>query len=230
MTVTRNYWITGAGAGLGLALAQRLLEQGQRVAVSGSDSAALAALCQAHASQVLRLPGQLHDPLQAEAAGEQLRSRWGALDCLIINAGTCDYLAPGGDPRELFAQLIDSNHDATRHALHAALPALAAGQQPQVMAILSSYTAQQRFHPTQPATAQNSLAHWLREQRPRLLAKDVVLTLVAPQPMNSPPPLVVPEPWTAQSASQELLARLQTPQAELVLQVLEPNRLWPLPG
>ena len=99
------------------------------------------------------------------------------------------------------------------------------------MAILSRYSALQLFEPNQPLTGGNSLPTWLNEQRATLQTLGIDLTVVAPQLLKSPvtSAQAVPEPWSAQSAAQELLSRLEQRQPQLVLEVLKPSELWPLP-
>lgn len=160
-------------------------------------------------------------------AGRQLMAAWGALDGLIINAGSADYLTGDAASSAWFEQLAASNQVATRHCLAVAQPLLARGQRPHVMGILSRYSALQLGHPTQPARGHNSLAHWLREQRPILSQLGIGLTVVAPQALDGASPLATPEDWTPETASAELLARLEHPEDELVLEVLDPAKLWP---
>ncbi|MFK3770929.1 SDR family NAD(P)-dependent oxidoreductase [Pseudomonas sp. NPDC089406] len=229
MSISRRFWVTGAADGLGLALVNRALIHGHRVAASGRDSQALDSLGEQAGGQLQRLPGQLHDSGQADAAGLGLQQTWGALDSLVINAGACDYLQAGLKAGQVFEAIATSNFKATELCLRAALPLLAKGEQPQVMAVLSRYTAQQLYHPTQPVSASNSLVQWLRDQRATLKALGIDLTLVAPQPLNSPLPLAIAEDWTPERTAQELIERLALRQPELVLEVLRPDRLWPLP-
>lgn len=226
MSSTRSFWVTGATNGLGRALVERLLDQGQRVAASSRDSEQNQTLDE----QVLCLPGQLQEVSQADTAGQQLQARWGALDTLIINAGTCDYLADDVADSDLFDMIVVSNLRATEHSLAAALPLLAQGDRPQVMVILSRYSASQLFEPNQPPSGLNSLPRWLRDQRTTLQALGVDLTVVAPQSLRTPVTLAqaIPEDWTAQTAASELLARLEQRQPELVLEALSLNSLWPL--
>ncbi|QXH46184.1 SDR family NAD(P)-dependent oxidoreductase [Pseudomonas xanthosomatis] len=228
MSISRRFWITGATEALGLALVNHALEQGHRVAISSKDNQLPEPLGEAQHS-VLRLPGQLHESGQDASANQRLEQNWGALDTLLINAGVCDYLPAGLAQDQLFEAIASSNLRATELCLKAALPLLAKGERPQVMAVLSRYSAQQLYHPTQPASASNSLVQWLRDQRASLKALGIHLTLVAPQPLNSPLPLATPEDWTPERTAQELIARLEERQPELVLEVLRPDRLWPLP-
>lgn len=223
--MTRRFWITGASHGFGLALVEQLLASGQQVAASGRDSQELDNLSQRYSGHLMHLGDDL------AGAAQRLSSRWSALDCLIINAGTCDYLPVDVTDAQLFEQIVSSNLRATEQCLVGALPLLAKGDKPQVMAVLSRYSALQLLEPNQPASGSNSLPQWLRLQRPTLKALGIDLTVVAPQSLKTPvtSAQVIPEFWTAQSAAQELLARLDQRQPELVLEVLKPDELWPLP-
>ncbi|PYC24964.1 SDR family NAD(P)-dependent oxidoreductase [Pseudomonas mosselii] len=223
--MTRRFWVTGASHGVGLALVGQLLASGHQVAASGRDSQELDSLGQQHGARLLRLPAPLSQ------ANQRLLAKWGALDSLIINAGTCDYLPDALGDGEVFEQIISSNLLATQECLAGALPLLAKGEKPQVMAILSRYSALQLFEPNQPLSGGNSLPKWLSEQRNALHALGIDLTVVAPQSLKNPVSSVqaIPQPWTAQSAAHELLARLDQRQPDLVLEVLDPSELWPLP-
>lgn len=229
--MSRSFWVTGAGQGLGLALVERLLEQGHRVAVSGRDSQELDALGAQYGAQLLRLPGLLSQASQADAASQQLQAHWQSLDGMIINAGTCDYLPDQPADTDLFEMIVSSNLQATEHGLACALPLLAKGSKPQVMVVFSRYSALQLFEPNQPLSARNSPLHWVREQRQALHELGIALTIVAPPTLKAPVTQVqpLPEAWTAQATAQALVARLEQPEAELVLEALDMNSLWPLP-
>ncbi|MEG0243627.1 MAG: SDR family NAD(P)-dependent oxidoreductase [Pseudomonas sp.] len=230
MIKARSFWVTGASNGLGLALVQQLLEHGYRVAASGRECEALDALGEQFAPHLLRLPGQLQVLDQVDAASQLLLNTWGSLDCLIINAGTGDYLADDIPDHELFEAIASSNLLASEHCLASALPLLAKGDALQVMAILNRYSASQLFAPTQVASGFNSTAQWLREQRLVLDNLQIALTVVGPQSLKAPVTAAqaIPEAWTAQSAAEELLRRLPQREPELVLETLDLNSLWPL--
>lgn len=231
MSIARTFWVTGATQGLGLALVERLLEQGHRVAASVNSLQALQALQERYGVNLLCLAGQLQEIDQASNAIEAFKQRWSTLDGLIINAGTCDYLPAEVNDTDLFETVVSSNLRATDNSLACALPLLAQGDKPQVMAILSRYSALQLHEPNQPLNGTNSPLHWLREQRHALQALGIDLTIVAPQSLKSPVTLAqaIPEQWTAQTTALELVARLDQRQPELVLEALSLNSLWPLP-
>lgn len=231
MNNSRSFWVTGASNGLGLALVQRLLDDGHRVAASGRQSAELDTLGAIHGSRLLRLPGQLQVPEQAEQACQAIRSNWGALDGLIINAGSCDYLPDGLPDGDVLEAVITTNLQASEHSLTSAVPLLAKGDTPQVMAILNRYSALQLYAPTQVPAGWNNLAQWMREQRKALAELGIGLTVVAPQSLKTAvtSAQAMPEAWTPQTAAQELLRRLPQRDPELVLEVLSLSDLWPLP-
>lgn len=212
-------------------MAEDLLGSGHRVAVSGLDTRRLQALKAEYDDTLLRLPAGLHHLDQAQLAGQQLQARWGAVDTLIVDAGTCEYLPTDVPTNEMFDQILTTNWQACEHALAVALPLLARGEQPRIMAVFSRYSALQRYSPAQSPAGHNSLPHWLREQRKAFADLGVQLTIVAPPSTKAPltTAQALPELWTADSAAKELLDRLQTRQAELVLEVLDPTLLWPLP-
>ncbi|MFY9960096.1 SDR family NAD(P)-dependent oxidoreductase [Pseudomonas sp.] len=229
--MARRVWISGASSGLGLELVEQLLEQGAQVAASGPSAEALQALARQFASRLLLLDSNLTEPFAAQQAAKHIADRWGALDCLIINAGTCDYLVPDTPAAAMFEGIVRSNLSASRHCLENALALLQHGRSPQVVGILSRYSSLQLGDPRQPATSDNSVMQLLNAQRTALAAKSIGLTIVAPKSLNysQTPVQVTPQGWTAQSAATAILERLPDRSANLVLEALQLNSLWPLP-
>jgi NADP-dependent 3-hydroxy acid dehydrogenase YdfG len=227
---SRSFWVTGASDGLGLALVERLLEQGHRVAASSKGSEKLDALAAQYGSKLLCLPWQLHEEGKAASAAQQICHAWRSLDVLIINAGTSDYLADDVADSDVFEAIVNDNQLAGEHCLASVQPLLAKGHQPQVMAIFNRYSALQLYSPTQVSAGWNNVPQWLREQRQALKDQGIDLTVVAPQSLKNPVTSVqaVPDAWTPESAADELLSRLALREPELVLEVLDINSLWPL--
>lgn len=229
--IANRVWITGTSNGLGLALVEQLLEQGSRVAASGRTCELLQDLSLQYPESLLLLDGNLSEPDEAQEAARQISDHWGALDCMIINAGTCDYLAIDTPAPAIFEGIVSSNLSATRHCLESARPLLQGNNSPQVVSILSRYSALQLHDPSQPATVDNSLVQLLNSQRAALAAQAIDLTIIAPLDLNftqvTEP--VVPEQWTAHTAAEVILNRLPDRPANLVLEALHLNDLWPLP-
>ncbi|MNJ30617.1 Cis-2,3-dihydrobiphenyl-2,3-diol dehydrogenase [compost metagenome] len=229
--IANRVWITGTSSGLGLALVEQLLEQGSRVAASGRTCELLQDLSLQYPESLLLLDGNLSEPDEAQEAARQISDHWGALDCLIINAGTCDYLAIDTPAPAIFEGIVSSNLSATRHCLESARPLLQDNNSPQVVSILSRYSALQLHDPSQPATVDNSLVQLLNSQRAALAAQAIDLTIIAPLDLNFTlvTEQVAPEQWTAHTAAEVILDRLPDRPANLVLEALHLNDLWPLP-
>ncbi|MEZ4219445.1 MAG: SDR family NAD(P)-dependent oxidoreductase [Polyangiaceae bacterium] len=84
--------VTGASAGIGAAVARRLLELGMRVAVCARRKDRLEAL-RADGGELLALACDLRDEAQILAMFRTLRETWGGVDVLVNNAGL-GHLAP----------------------------------------------------------------------------------------------------------------------------------------
>jgi NAD(P)-dependent dehydrogenase (short-subunit alcohol dehydrogenase family) len=80
--------ITGAAAGIGQAYAQRLAEDGVRVAIADiADGEETAKLVRAAGSEALAVRCDVASPEDVARLGAAVRSRFGAADILVNNAG-----------------------------------------------------------------------------------------------------------------------------------------------
>src|ERR1700760_1599289 len=82
--------VTGGTDGLGAALADRLVDEGARVAVCGRDSRRLAATEQrlpAAGGDALAVQADVTSPADLERFVDAAVTRWGRLDGLVNNAG-----------------------------------------------------------------------------------------------------------------------------------------------
>jgi len=83
-------WVTGAGRGIGRAVALALAAQGMRLVLSARTAAQLeqvAAEIESAGGQALPIPADVTKPEEVAALVHQVRKTWGAIDILINNAG-----------------------------------------------------------------------------------------------------------------------------------------------
>lgn len=104
--------VTGAGSGLGLAMAEAFAEHGAQVAVLDKDPAAAerGATRAAEAGEpVLALTADVAEPGAAEASVQAVTEAWGGLDILVNNAGA-GWLGPAEEtPIERFRLTYEIN-------------------------------------------------------------------------------------------------------------------------
>jgi NAD(P)-dependent dehydrogenase (short-subunit alcohol dehydrogenase family) len=112
-TPLRTAIVTGAGSGIGRAVAIGLLEQGYAVVLAGRHADHLqqtVANAGGHAARALAVPTDVTDPFSVQALFEQTRDRFGRLDLLFNNAGTSTPNIPLEDLTvEQWRSVIDVN-------------------------------------------------------------------------------------------------------------------------
>lgn len=85
--MTKVWLITGSSRGLGRALADAVLEAGDKLIATARDPGQLADLIEAYGPRVLALPLDVTDEAAAEAAVRTAVETFGRLDVLVNNAG-----------------------------------------------------------------------------------------------------------------------------------------------
>lgn len=85
--------VTGAGSGIGRAVARLMLDDGYRVALAGRREAQLLETADGH-PEALAVPCDVTAPDDVARLFEQVRQRWGRVDVLFNNAGI---FGPSGD-------------------------------------------------------------------------------------------------------------------------------------
>ncbi len=90
MTPLKVAVVTGAGSGIGKAVALALLEEGYSVALAGRRGELLEGTAResgAPAAQTLTVPTDVTDPTAVQALFDKVRETFGRLDVLFNNAG-----------------------------------------------------------------------------------------------------------------------------------------------
>jgi NAD(P)-dependent dehydrogenase (short-subunit alcohol dehydrogenase family) len=99
--------VTGASRGIGLAIAQALVDRGDRVVITGRDAASLAEAAQSLGGGTIPVAGKAHDAgHQDEVIATALRE-FGRIDYLVNNVGT----------NPVFGPLVDLDIDVVRKIL-----------------------------------------------------------------------------------------------------------------
>lgn len=119
--------ITGGTSGIGLATAQRFLEEGATVIVTGRTEANLAQAAEVLGERAHVVRSEASDLGQIRALFEEVAAEHGQLDALFLNAGLFR-LAPLSDLTEAhYDEVFDVNVKGVFFGLSAALPVLRDG-------------------------------------------------------------------------------------------------------
>src|SRR5712671_6914585 len=86
-TKAKTWLVTGASSGLGYALAEYALQQGDRVALGARAQPAMTALATRYPDRALAFALDVTNAEQRAAAVHQTEQRFGAIDVLVNNAG-----------------------------------------------------------------------------------------------------------------------------------------------
>jgi NAD(P)-dependent dehydrogenase (short-subunit alcohol dehydrogenase family) len=120
----KAFLITGGTDGLGLALAQRLVDEGGHVAVCGRDSDRLTRAQELLGADALCRQSDVTDGEQLDALVDATLSRFGRLDGLVNNAGQTAASSIATSSDEQWRRDYELKVVAALHLARAVLPAL----------------------------------------------------------------------------------------------------------
>ncbi|MFY7873472.1 MAG: SDR family NAD(P)-dependent oxidoreductase [Limnohabitans sp.] len=122
----RHALITGAGSGIGAAVALALAQQGCRLTLAGRSHGKLQQQAEALRSQVPDLavvlaPMDITDPLAVQGAVQLAQAQLGAVNILVNNAGQAHSQPFVRTDAALWQQMLDVNLSGTFHVTQAVL-------------------------------------------------------------------------------------------------------------
>ncbi len=122
--------VTGGTRGIGLAIAEALLEQGDAVAVTGTSEQTVQRAAErlrglaGGGDRVMALVGDVRDGVAVEGAFNEIAKRFGGLDVLINNAGVGVGRPIADMPYDEWDRIIGINLTGVFHCCKAAIPHL----------------------------------------------------------------------------------------------------------
>jgi NAD(P)-dependent dehydrogenase (short-subunit alcohol dehydrogenase family) len=124
--MSQVFLLTGAGRGLGRAIAEAVLDAGHSLVAGARRPETLGDLAAAHGDRVLAVALDVTDPDAARAAVDAGVQRFGRLDIVVNNAGYADLAAIEDVTLDAFRAQIDTNLLGVVNVTKAALPVLRA--------------------------------------------------------------------------------------------------------
>lgn len=125
---TKVALITGGTKGIGYGIAEMLIKDGMRVAITGRSEdtlrEAIQQLNQLKEGHALGVVADVRDFESHQSAVNQVIEQWGALDVLVANAGVGHFAPIESLTIEQWQETIDINLTGVFYSVKAALPAL----------------------------------------------------------------------------------------------------------
>lgn len=215
-TSAKYIWITGAGSGIGRALALHYARKGHHVVISGRTQSRLDEVQQAGAQLSGRIVPMAFDVTAGESvpgASAQLETLVPHLDLAILNAGTCEYIKRQHLDPALFQRVMDTNFFGLIHSLNAALPLLRKAQQRPQVAAVCSLAAFIGFPRAEAYGASKAAARYLMHSVRTDFADTMDVTVVNPgfvtTPMTAANDFPMPFEMNAESAASRIADALQ---------------------
>ncbi|MCP5356762.1 MAG: SDR family NAD(P)-dependent oxidoreductase [Pseudomonadales bacterium] len=220
------YWITGAGSGIGLALARALARRGDHVIASGRRPEALAALQQEFPDNMTPLPVDVTDKVAMEDLfGRPEVAHLKRLDGVILSAGICEYVHVDNLDPTLFERVMQTNFQGAVLSTRAALPLLrqsaASASRPAVLAAVSSMSTYVGFPRAQAYGASKAALSYFLDSLRCDLAPGISVCTIYPgfieTPMTEQNDFPMPMMLSAEQAAHRILSALEKRPRRIVL-------------
>ena len=182
----RAAWVTGAGSGIGRALALRLAREGWRVAVSARTARDLDTLAAEAPGRIHAFPLDVTDPEATLQAVTHIEDALGPLDLAVLNAGTyardsAAHFEPGA-----FRKTVDVNLMGAAHCLAGLMPRMLARESGHI-AVVSSVAGYVGLPGAAAYGASKAaLINMCEALYPELAARNVRLSLINPGFVDTP--------------------------------------------
>ncbi|SFX40761.1 SDR family NAD(P)-dependent oxidoreductase [Marinospirillum alkaliphilum] len=178
-------WLTGAGSGIGEALALQLAKAGHSVVITARSEASLQALAR-QSERFIAAAADVTDPQALSEVATLIQARLGGLDCVILNAGTCEYLNDGRVDSALVRRVMETNFMGLVHCIDVAQPLLANSHSARLVAISSAAAYAPLPRAEAYGASKAAVSYFMETLRLDLAQQGVAVTVVYPGFVKTP--------------------------------------------
>jgi NAD(P)-dependent dehydrogenase (short-subunit alcohol dehydrogenase family) len=182
----RRALVTGAGRGIGAAVARRLPDAGHSVALTARSADELAALAAELPGPSLVLPADVTDPDAVEHVFGEVERAWGPVEVLVLNAGAGTSAPLHRTTDADWQRMLDLNLTAPFRMLRRAVPPMVEAGWGRVVAVAS--VAAKRGEPYIAAytASKHGLLGLVRSAARELATQGVTVNAVCPAYVDTP--------------------------------------------
>ncbi len=185
-TIGRSAWVTGAGSGIGRALALRLASEGWNVAVSARTARDLDALADEVPARIQAFPLDVTDAKAVLRTVARIEDTLGPFDLAVLNAGTYDRDSAAQFDAVAFRATVEVNLMGSVHCLAALMPRMLAHGSGHI-AVVSSVVGYVGLPGAAAYGASKAaLINMCEALYPELAARNVRLSIINPGFVDTP--------------------------------------------
>jgi NAD(P)-dependent dehydrogenase (short-subunit alcohol dehydrogenase family) len=185
MTV-RTCLVTGAGSGIGAAVASRLSAEGHRVALNGRGRESLDALAATLPGPSLVVPADVTVTGAADTVFETVEGVWGPVEVLVLNAGAGASAPLARTSDEDWQRMLDLNLTAPFRFLRRAVPSMTSCGWGRVVLVASNAARHGAPYVSAYTAAKHGALGLMRSAAAELARTGVTVNAVCPGYVDTP--------------------------------------------
>ena len=178
--------VTGAGRGIGRAIAEDLAAAGHRVALLSRTQADLDALADALSTSTLVLPADVTEPTAAANAVAAVIDAWGGIDVLVLNAGEGVAASITRTDDAMWDHTIELNLTAPFRFLRAAVPSMKEAGFGRVVVVASLASLEGAPYVSAYTAAKHGVLGLVRSAAAELASAGITVNAVCPGFVDTP--------------------------------------------
>jgi NAD(P)-dependent dehydrogenase (short-subunit alcohol dehydrogenase family) len=178
--------VTGAGRGIGRAIARKLSAEGLLVALTSRSEDELAQTARECAGETLVVPADVTDPEAVEAVFTAVEQRWGPVDVLVAGAGAGTSASVHKTTDEQWQQMLDVNLTGPFRFLRRAIPAMLERRHGRIVVIASVASKIGEPYISAYTASKHGVLGLVRSAATELATTGVTVNAVCPGSVDTP--------------------------------------------